>query len=275
MDIDLKMKEIDTLELKKVQLDILRDIHSYCQGKGYKYFLAGGTLIGAVRHKGYIPWDDDIDIFMPREDYEQFVNNYNLDATSSTRVISLKNKQDYYLSYAKVEDIRTLFLEDLDSKCEMGVNVDVFPLDGVPDDEKERLLYFKRIQRLRNKEILKGVSVNWEKRNFIKNLILIGGKILLATRSLRSIAEELEQAVDKTMTQTRDVANVSSGNNGIKSCFPREAIFNDVDVLFEGEKFKTMQGYEIYLKINYGDYMQLPPEDKRISHHAFKAYWKI
>ena len=174
-----------------------------------------------------------------------------------------------------MEDIRTLFLEDLDSKCEMGVNVDVFPLDGVPDDEKERLLYFKRIQRLRNKEILKGVSVNWEKRNFIKNLILIGGKILLATRSLRSIAEELEQAVDKTMTQTRDVANVSSGNNGIKSCFPREAIFNDVDVLFEGEKFKTMQGYEIYLKINYGDYMQLPPEDKRISHHAFKAYWKI
>ena len=123
-------------------------------------------------------------------------------------------------------------------------------------------------------ETLKGVSVNWKKRNPLKNLVLIGGKLFLAPRSLRSIVESLEQAVDKTLVNTKDVANVSSGNNGIKSCFPREAITNDIDILFEGEYYKTMKGYESYLKINYGDYMKLPPVDKRISHHAFTAYWK-
>lgn len=268
------MRTIGDLELRQLQLDILRQVHTYCQNNGLKYFLAGGTLIGAVRHKGYIPWDDDIDLFMPRKDYDLFVANYNQQKAATTRVISLETRPDYYLSYAKVEDVRTELIEDVDSGCKMGVNVDLFPLDGVPDDVEERIRYFKKIQRLRNMETLKGVSVNWKKRNPLKNLVLIGGKILLAPRSLRSIVESLEQAVNKSLVNTKDVANVSSGNNGIKSCFPREAIANDIDVLFEGEYFKTMQGFESYLTINYGDYMKLPPEDRRISHHAFTAYWK-
>ena len=261
------MRTISDLELRQLQLDILRQVHNYCQDKGLKYFLAGGTLIGAVRHKGYIPWDDDIDLFMPRKDYDLFLDYYNLQNETSTRVISLRTRPDYYLSYAKVEDVRTELIEDVDSGCKMGVNIDLFPLDGVPDDEEERKRYFKKIQRLRNMETLKGVSVNWRKRNPLK-------KILLAPRSLRSIVESLEHAVDKTLVDTKDVANVSSGNNGINSCFPREAITDDIDILFEGEYFKTMQGYESYLLINYGDFMKLPPEDKRISHHAFTAYWK-
>ena len=88
------MRTIGDLELRQLQLDILRQVHTYCQNNGLKYFLAGGTLIGAVRHKGYIPWDDDIDLFMPRKDYDLFVANYNQQKAATTRVISLETRPD-------------------------------------------------------------------------------------------------------------------------------------------------------------------------------------
>ena len=137
---------------------------------------------------------------------------------------------------------------------EIGVNIDVFPVDGVPDDEKRRNRYFSKIQRLRDAMILKDVSVNWRGWSLLKNLALIGGKLLLSGKSLRSLAVSLDKAIDNSLTDSQYVFNMVLGN-GIKSIFSRKAIEGTVDVEFEGKLYKTMVGWDEYLTKTYGDYL--------------------
>ena len=266
------MKEILLEELKSIQLEILDKVDEYCKKVGLQYFLSSGTLIGAIRHKGYIPWDDDIDIYMPRKDYETFVRDYNA-YDGNFRVLSLKTIPDYTNAYAKVERVGTLLIENVDYPFEMGINIDVFPVDGVPDDIDIRKSYMNKADRLFQKMTLKNVSINFRRRGFLKNLTLALAKVLLLPKSLPVLAKELDSMIDKECETTKYVCNLVSNNKFGKE-YPRSVIEGSVDVEFEGKKYKTMQGWETYLSVNYGDYMQLPPEEKRVSTHGFKAYWK-
>lgn len=119
------MKEIDVDELKHIQLDMLKDVHAFCVNNNIKYSLAYGTLLGAVRHRGYIPWDDDIDIMMLREDYNRFVHSYDNDIY---RIEDLSTDPDYELPYAKVEDVRTVMKEFVNGSSSSGVYIDIFLL---------------------------------------------------------------------------------------------------------------------------------------------------
>ena len=121
--------------------------------------------------------------------------------------------------------------------------------------------------------IMKDVKVNFHCRGIIKNLILLGGKALLFNKSLHQLAVDLDNAIDKRADFTLYVCNMVLGN-GLHTEFRRDVISGMVDIEFEGKYYKTMKGYDEYLTKTYGDYMQLPPEEKRVSHHAFKAYWK-
>ena len=257
-------REISLEELKKIQIEILDEVHSYCEQKGLVYFLSSGTLIGAIRHKGYIPWDDDIDIYMPRPDYEKFVSTFNGSA-DKYRVISLSTDKSCSFAYAKVERRGTRIIEQVDHPMEIGVNIDVFPVDGVPDEEKCRNHYFSKIQRLRDAMILKDVSVNWRGRSLLKNFALMGGKLLLSGKSLRSLAMRLDKTIDKSLTDSQYVCNMVLGN-GIKSIFSRKAIDGTVDVEFEGKKYKTMIGWDEYLTKTYGDYLTPPIYNTHIIH---------
>lgn len=267
------MKKIEVDELKLIQLDIMQKVHDFCVDNNIKYFLSSGTLIGAVRHGGYIPWDDDIDIYMPRLDYDAFVKSYYISPKDSTRVRSLETDDDYHYAFAKVEDTRTSVIEKTDTKLSIGVNIDIFPIDGVPEDDNARAEYFKEIANIRKLEILKSVSIDWKRRGPVKNIILIMSKILLAGKSQRYLAKRLDNAIKKNLTDTSSVCNMPAGN-GLKSCFRRSAMAESIDITFEGRTFKTMKGYDEYLKATFGDYMKLPPESQRVSHHAFTAYWK-
>ena len=143
------MQRIADSELKLLQLDILCKVDTFCRLNDIEYTLYFGTLIGAVRHNGYIPWDDDIDIAMPRPSYDMFVKSFN-GYDNNLYVICPEINLNYYASYANVCDRRTLLLEGKNGHhgVEVGVKIDVFPLDGTPDDEGEYVECVNRINHI-------------------------------------------------------------------------------------------------------------------------------
>lgn len=133
------MKEIKNDELRTIQLDILQNVHDFCMKHDIKYTLAYGTLLGAVRHGGYIPWDDDIDIAMLRSDYEKFLKEYKDDIYKFTEC---RLDKDVHIGFGKVEDTRTIVIEGGNTK-NLGVSIDVFPIDDLCDTYEDSVAYFK------------------------------------------------------------------------------------------------------------------------------------
>lgn len=125
-------KEITMEELRAIQLDILDKIHAFCTEHGIRYSLGGGTLLGAVRHKGYIPWDDDIDIMLPRPDYERFLKEFD-GKYAELNLQHYGNDNTCCIPFAKVYDNRTVLIEKLQKS---GIYIDVFPIDGLPEESK-------------------------------------------------------------------------------------------------------------------------------------------
>ncbi|MBQ8445584.1 MAG: LicD family protein, partial [Opitutales bacterium] len=129
------MREITHEELKQIQLGILDKVHEFCEKNGITYFLSSGTLIGAVRHKGYIPWDDDLDLYMPRADYDKFIKLFSANSPENTKLLSLETDKKYQYPFAKVIDDRTEMVETaVGESFKIGVYIDVFPVDSVPDN---------------------------------------------------------------------------------------------------------------------------------------------
>lgn len=259
------MKKIEDIqELRQIQMGILDKVHQFCEQHGLRYFLSSGTLIGAVRHKGYIPWDDDIDIYMPRQDYEQFLLTFS-DAQDIYRVLNPATEPHYYYTFAKVVDQRTRMVEKETEGYEIGVYMDIFPVDYVTDDLQERQRIFKEKKRLYKIRRCKISNSN----PLQSQLAYVVYKYW--PLSVRQIEREIRRMIVLD-EPTHTVCNMTEAGPGIKGCFPAEDIASAVDIEFEGRLYKTMVGYKDYLERTYGDYMTLPPVEQRVTHH-FEAYW--
>jgi lipopolysaccharide cholinephosphotransferase len=258
------MRQItDINELRQIQIGILDHVHRFCEAHGLTYFLSSGTLIGAVRHKGYIPWDDDIDIYMPRKDYEQFIQIYS-DETGRYRVINPLTEPHYYYTFAKVVDLQTRMVETETDGYEIGVFMDIFPVDYVTDDlqerehifKKKKLLYKIRRCKISNSNPLQSRLAYWVYKCW--------------PLSVKQIERRIRQLIVLNQP-TSTVCNMTEAGPKIKGCFPAEDIASAVDIEFEGKMYKTMVGYHDYLERTYGDYMTLPPVEQRVT-HKFEAY---
>ena len=150
-------KDISVEELKMIQLKILDSIDDFCKKNGMQYFLFSGTLIGAVRHKGYIPWDDDVDICMKRKDYDRFFSEFNQQRRDTLKSISAETEKNYYLASGKVIDTATVIEEENNCAMPIGVYVDIFPMDNLPSDDKKLKKLNHRIDIYRKMLILKEV----------------------------------------------------------------------------------------------------------------------
>lgn len=260
------MRKIEDIqELRSIQMGILDDVHRFCEAHGLRYFLSSGTLIGAVRHKGYIPWDDDVDIYMPRQDYEQFMKLF-IDKDGTYRVINPTIEPHYYYTFAKVVDQRTRMVEKETAGYEIGVYMDIFPVDFVTDDLQERerifkqkkLLYKIRRCKISQSNPLKSRLAYWVYKCW--------------PMSVKQIERKIRRLIVLDVPTTM-VCNMTEAGPSIKGCFPAEDIASSVDIEFEGKQYKTMVGYKDYLQRTYGDYMTLPPVEQRVT-HKFEAYWK-
>lgn len=266
------MRELSFEEIKKYELNILKEVAKFCDKNNLRYFLAFGTLIGAVRHKGFIPWDDDIDIQMPREDYNKFIQTFE---SEKYKLIQPYDKQAKH-TIAKVIDKRTLKVEKAikyKKGEETGIDVDIFPIDGQPGDEKEFLKYFKKKHFLY--KIFRYVIVDI-KAFSIKGRMAFGLPILVS----KCIGKDLVmKQVDKISArypyeENDYVGSTSSLYEGPKNRTLRKWYEDSIEVDFEGFKFKAPVGYHEILTQIYGDYMQLPPEEQRITHHSNVCYLK-
>ena len=264
------MKTIKTEDLKGIQLDILNDIHQYCIANNIRYSIAYGTLLGAVRHKGYIPWDDDIDIMMPREDYERFIKTY---GNSIYRIADLSNNPGYGLPFAKVEDYRTIMDEYVEGKTVYGVYVDVFPVDNVPDNIFKRKYFYWKVSCWGVLYNLKTVKTQ-KGRNIIKNIMLVASHLVLHFVSKRYIAYKISEMATTYVHNDTDYMGVVAVPDIYIDYVPSRFFDDYVELPFETLIVKSIKEYDKYLKAAYGDYMQLPPVEKRVSHHVFNAYWK-
>lgn len=262
------MRKLELDEVKKIQLQILTYVHNWCIKHNVRYWLDCGTLLGAIRHKGYIPWDDDIDIGMLRGDYDNFCEHFNLE-NGQYQVVTIENNRHFYQPHAKVIDTNTYLI---DGGHPLAVNIDIFVYDNAPDNDKIVQKMFDKRDFLRKLTCLKENNGILDGDSFIKR---VGKKLVNFALKFVSnkflICKMVKNCKKYNKKQTEMVGNFSSFS---RTVFSKNIFKEMVDAEFEGQRYKIPSGYDEYLKIFYGDYMILPPIEKRVSNHSFQAYLK-
>lgn len=288
MRIGQKMKELTIEELKEVELNILKDVAKFCEINKIQYFLCGGTLLGAIRHKGFIPWDDDIDIAMPRADYERFFKLYNGN-NSRYKADSLENNNNWHMSFGRVGDINTVLYEHtLKNKYKKyHAFIDIFPVDGLPNNiikKKLLLLTQKFLGIIGNSSAFsytpsKHFSDSKENNIELKNKIRTYVKYIfitlckgLNTQKIFSLVNSISK---RYKIETSDIIGLTVYVWNWKfEILNKSSIHSYVELPFEDTYFLGPKGYAEYLENTFGDYMIPPPEERRVSHHNFNVYWK-
>ncbi len=267
------MKPIKIEERKILQVEILDAIHEFCISNGIVYSLGYGTLLGAVRHKGFIPWDDDIDIIMLRDDYIRFEELFPDTLNNKYSFGTISRTKEWSLPFGKVYNTHTVVVEHKANVYPIGVSIDVFPLDVVPDNDfkfslyrayLKFLCYCSRIKVFRNTSntsIPKRVIASLTKLS----LSIVSNKTLI--RHIDSISKKISHCGGK-----RVYYMPSSGH-----CDPIPASWFSPIILteFEGKEYCSVNNQDGYLQAMYGiNYMEPPARENRVSFHTNEAYWK-
>lgn len=264
-------------EIKACELNILREFHAFCEKNGLTYFLAGGTLLGAIRHKGFIPWDDDIDVMMPRPDamrlLERAKDGLNDDLQLDTWYLNEKSTS----TMIKIVDRRTTAVfEDTVVQPGYGVWIDVFVADGVPDDRAQNEKDFKKTRLLMDLLTASLTKIGVERRTpLLTKLQYLLVPVILPIRGVGygTYIRKIFQISMRYDYNAYDRIAVYEGRGGIREIMEKKRLFPRILVEFEGESFYTMHNYDEYLHNMYGDYMTPPPPEKQVSRHLMRVKW--
>lgn len=264
------MKRLTQEETKHIQLEILDVVATFCEKHNIRYWLDNGTLLGAIRHKGYIPWDDDIDIGMLRYDFEHFMQTFNRE---NTRYRFICNELDASCPYpyGKVLDTETILYEPDEHGIESCINIDVFVYDNAPDDPVECERMYRRRDRYSILNLLQNRMIGT--RGIIKDLVkFIGYWGLKLFPKGYFAGKVVENSKKYAKCSTIGVGNFTS----VTKIYCKKDIFSSFkEIEFEGNFYYAPIMYDEWLTAFYGDYMKLPPKEKQVSHHVFEAYKKV
>lgn len=250
-------------ERKSIQLEMLKEIDAFCRANNIKYSLAFGTLLGAIRHKGFIPWDDDVDIMMPLPDMLRFKELF---YSKSMKYCDVDTEKSFEYGFSRIAYVNTYNKRGLIAKT-YGICIDLYPLVAVPSDSKENILFFKHATKLNKRRFF---YMKWNSR-IVK---------LLPLRSIPCLRGSIEKYRDFMLNID---AYGKTGRYYIvagplelrdKMSYDFDLFKEMTEVEFEGFKFCAIARYDDFLAMRYGDYMQLPPESERHPYHGGYYYWK-
>ncbi len=260
------MKEINSIsEVHRILLDIAKAFVAVCDKHHIPYFMIGGTMLGAVRHKGFIPWDDDMDFSIPRPFYQQAINVLKEELPSPYRCCTYKDSPAVRFCFFKIEDSSTILYDrtlPLPREQHLGLNIDIFPLDYIDADDKKvrKLMNYRRLCRL-----LYVDNPDSKVKQGIKKLMR-----LLIPIPHNTILEKEEEILMECASE-KTLSNVF-GRWKEREFIPLEWYGDDVFYTFENTSFRGIKEYDLYLAKMYGDYRQLPPENKRLVHVTDRYY---
>lgn len=254
------LKKIETVkEVQKICLEILKFFDKLCRENNLTYFLCGGTLLGAIRHNGFIPWDDDVDVCMPRNDFDRMIEIMN-GYSDRYRLLYPGCSNDYYYTFGKIVDNSTILRECGYSRIQgLGVYIDIFPLDGLPDDNKRQKHFIEAVQT----------------RSMINSFAIKNPSLMLERRMyLCKMQNQLKELSKKYDFYSSPKSFINHGSDCTRTICDRKAYGEGEECFFEGCSFRIPRDSDAILTNAYGNYMELPPEDKRISNHNFDAWHK-
>ena len=265
------MKEWSLREIQETEFGILKVFDAFCKENNIKYYLAHGTLLGAVRYKKFIPWDDDIDVLIPREDYNRLLTLFKDD--DRYRLFAFERNNNFLFPYGKLCDMSTRKVESgYNNGLELGLDIDLFPLDLWEDDldkaKKEARRINKKMFRLVLSKLEKPVSINSIKR-LVKGIVMCFYKMLGSRYFIKQIIKASYKPKKKNSKYVGCKAWCVYRERGI---IPARAFQETIELEFEGDMFPAPKDYDTYLTCLFGDYLPEPPKEKQKTHHMFKAY---
>lgn len=272
-------KEMTPEETRRVQLDMLDALAEYCDQHGLRYFLSGGTLLGAIRHKGFIPWDDDIDINIPRPDCEKL---YELTGGHLGKYILAEPDMDKFAKYCGF--YRLYDFNAVVENCNSGtkeknityhpVFIDIFPIEGLPEGNLATKWHYHRIVALRRMQRAAALD-HMEASSLIAHLYHLVMFLPAKLVGYRTWSRKIQKLTKKySFDREKYVGVMTAPIHTTEEKVCKADYLNRTEVEFEGKLYHAPGNYDTYLTQLYGDYMQLPPVEKRKSHHTFHMYWR-
>lgn len=273
------MRSMTNKDIQNVSLEILKDIHEFCEEHNIYYTLCGGSLIGAIRHNGFIPWDDDIDIALPRPDYERFIKTYKSKNGFQLFSREIEGGDGVYIAFSRVCEMNKTFVDaSLNpwSKYETGIWIDIMPLDGATDDGGMELKRWKKANEVWRRSV-------WARFSLIRlfsapdfyNFAKIVFCKMFFKRKFHYIDKLIEICKECDYDKVNHFTDLAITHYEMREYNPQSLLDNRFLHEFEGGQFYVLSGYDGWLKHIYGDYMKLPPEEERIhKHEVNKYYWK-
>lgn len=270
------MKKLSERDVQLGELEILKYFASLCEKLGLRYCLMYGTLLGAVRHQGFIPWDDDVDVAMPRPDYEKLLAylREHEEEIHPLKLMHYKTNPQYIYPISRLCDTRYYVDYEDTTEYGLGLFIDIYPLDGCGSTERKHNALLRKHQFLGDILDIAG-RTGFQKSN--KSPLITPVKYLLyryaKLRGARHFAQLLDNSARKNPYETSALVNCTVWGI-VKYGVPRSMFEDTILMQFEDAQFRVPRDYDTLLRKHYGDYMQLPPEEKRIGHHNYVAYLK-